>query len=107
MTEKIISIVESLEKERAIFWSIIIAFILCAGFYIYFINATVHNTITRQNLESEASTLALEIGKSEFAYIAKRNTVTMDLAYDMGFKDVSVKKYVTRGSSDRFAFLDR
>ncbi len=107
MTEKIISKVARIETEKAIFWGMAFGLILCAGFYMYFINATVHNTVTRQNLEAESGALALEIGKSEFVYIAKRNTVTIDLAYAMGFKDVSVKKYVTRGSSDRFAFLDR
>lgn len=107
MTENIITKVASLEKEKAIFWAMLAGIVLCASFYMYFINATVHNTVTRQNLEVESGVLALEIGKSEFAYIAKRNTITVDLAYNMGFKDVSVKKYVTRGSSDKFAFLDR
>ncbi|MES3004617.1 MAG: hypothetical protein V4690_00725 [Patescibacteria group bacterium] len=107
MTEKILSKVSTLDKERVLFWAMLSLLVLCAGFYMYFINSTVYNTVARQNFETEASALALEIGKDEFSYIAKRNTITVDLAYTLGFKDVAVKKYVTRGSSDKFAFLDR
>jgi len=107
MTEKVLSKVLNLDKEKVLFWSMLSMLVLCTGFYMYFINATVHNTVARQNLETEAGSLALEIGKNEFSYIAKRNTVTIDLARTLGFKDVSVKKYVIRGSSDKFAFLNR
>jgi len=103
MTEKILR----LDKEQVIFWGLVSVLFLCAGFYMYCINATVHNVVTRQNLEAEAAELALELGSEEFSYITKRNSITLDLAHTLGFKDVSEKQYVIRGEGTRFAFLQR
>jgi hypothetical protein len=107
MTEKILSKVQNIEKEKAIFWTLVSILLLCSGFYMYFINATVHNVVTRQNIEAETSNLSLQIGSEEFKYISKRNSVTLALANSLGFKEVSVKKYITRGPSSKFAFLSR
>lgn len=73
----------------------------------YFIDATIHNVVARQNLENEATSLTLSIGSEEFQYISKRNAVTLELAYGKGFKDIAVKEYVSKKSGDSVAFLSR
>lgn len=97
MVEKVLQ----LNREKMIFWSLIAVFFLCCGFYMYFINATVHNVVMRQNLEAEASKLTLEIGKQEFQYISKRNAVTLALAHSMGFKDVTPTTFVKKSSASQ------
>ena len=99
MVEKILE----LNKEKTIFWSLLGALLLSLGFYMYCINATVHNVVVRQNLESEASSLTLEIGNKEFKYITKRNAVTLELAHSLGFKDVETKKFISRSSATKVA----
>ena len=101
MVEKVLQ----LNREKSIFWSLLGILLLCAGLYMYFINVTVHNVVFRQNLENEASTLTLAIGREEFKYITKRNAVTVDLAYSLGFKDVSTKIYISKKSGPSVAFL--
>lgn len=105
MVEKVLQINN---KEKTIFWSLIAVLVLCCGFYMYCVNATVHNTITRQNLEAEASALTLEIGRQEFQYISKRNAVTLALAHSLGFKDTTPTSFVSKKSNgSEVSFLSR
>ena len=103
MVEKVLE----LNREKTIFWGIIGALVITAGFYIYFINATIHNTIARENLEAEASTLALKIGNKEFEYITKRNSITIALARSMGYKEGKVAAYIKGNEVNSVAFLSR
>ena len=50
MVEKVLQ----LNREKTLFWTLVGILFLCAGLYIYFINATVHNVVARQNLENES-----------------------------------------------------
>lgn len=103
MTEKVLQ----LNNERTIFWTIVGGLLLSVGFYIFFINATVHNVVARQNLENEASTLTLKIGNQEFQYITMRNNITLATAHAMGFKDVSVKTFISKDNSRQVSYLSR
>ncbi|KND47866.1 MAG: hypothetical protein AB201_03060 [Parcubacteria bacterium C7867-006] len=103
MKEKILQ----LNNEKTIFWAVLGALFLCIGFYMYFINATVHNVVARQNLESEASNLTLKIGNQEFQYITSRNNVTMQLALSMGFKEVTAKTFISKNSNKQVSFATR
>lgn len=94
-------------KERTIFWGLLGILVLSVGFYMYFINATVHNVVARQNLESESGTLTLAIGNQEFEYIKARNNITIQVAYAKGFKDVSQKTYISRNEVTQVSYLPR
>ncbi len=102
MTEALIQ-----NKEKTIFWILFAVFFLCAGFYMYLINSTIHNVVARENLENQASSLTLAIGSKEFTYISLRNNITLPLAYSMGFKDVSEKTFVSRDSGNYLSYLSR
>jgi hypothetical protein len=101
MVEKVLE----LHREKTIFWVLISVLVLFVGFYMYFVRTTISNVVARQNLESEASSLSLEIGSKEFEYITKRNAVTLATAYSLGFKDSQNKIFVSRNSNARVAYL--
>lgn len=103
MVEKILE----LNNEKNIFWALSAILFLFIGFYIYFINATVHNVVLRQDLESEASQLTLMIGNQEFEYITKRNNITLALAHSMGFKDSNEKVFVSKKSGSQVSLLTK
>jgi hypothetical protein len=103
MVEKVLQI----NREKTIFWSLLTILFISIFFYMYFINTTIHNVVLRQNLEAEASKLSLSIGNEEFQYITKRNEVTLQLAYSLGFKEVSDKTFVYRNPSRDVAYLSR
>ncbi len=67
--------------------------------YVYSINQTVRNVVSRQNMEVELMRLTSEIGEKEFVYIAKKNQITLEKAFAMGFKSVDAKVFVSRQSS--------
>lgn len=90
MVEKVLE----LNREKTMFWTLIGALFIAMGFYMYFINTTIHNTVARQNLEAESSSLTLSIGNKEFQYISKRNNITLALAHSMGYKEVKDIAYV-------------
>jgi hypothetical protein len=94
MAEKILE----LDREKTIFWTLIGLLFICSAFYMYSINATIHNVVQRENLEGQASQLALSIGSEEFRYISMRNSVTLPLAYSLGFKDSSAKTFISKKS---------
>lgn len=102
MVEKVLEI----NREKTIFWSLLGVLLISALFYIYMINITVHNTVARQNFESESSTLTLKISTKEFEYITKRNNITLALAKSLGFKEAKVVAYV-RTKTAPVAFLGR
>jgi len=101
MKEKILE----LNTEKNIFWSLVGLLFLFSGFYMYSINATIHNVVQRQNLENNASQLALTIGSEEFKYISLRNEVTLPLAYSLGFKDAPAKTFISKKSSGYVSYL--
>ena len=78
---------------------------LCAGFYIFCINTTVRNVVSRQKLENQAEQLTLKIGNSEFQYIALKNKITLPLAHSLGFRDVLEKTFVSRENVSKVAYL--
>jgi hypothetical protein len=56
----------------------------------------VSNTVSRQSLERELGTLSARVGEMEFKYIGLKNNVSLAVAYEHGFKDVSAPIYVSR-----------
>ena len=103
MVERILE----LNREKTIFWALLGALFLSAGFYMYFINATIHNVLARQNLENEASKISLDIGNLEFQYINTRNSITLPLAYSMGFRETPVKAFISKSPKSQISYLPR
>lgn len=101
MVEKILY----LNKEKKIFWTLLSVLVFSVAFYMYLINTTVHNVVASQNLEAKVSALNLAISNKEFEYINNRNAVTINLAYSLGFRDVSAKTYITEKSTKGVSFL--
>lgn len=89
----------SYDQRVGIFWTLVSICFVSSILYIYAVSTTVSNTVSRQALEREVSTLAARIGEMEFTYIAMKNSVDLSTAYTYGFKDVSAPVYVSRTSS--------
>ncbi len=92
-------------NEKKIFWTLLSILLLSICFYMYFINTTVRNVIATQNIESKISQLNLSISNKEFKYISEKNSINMNLAYSMGFKDASSKIYITEKSTKSVSLL--
>ncbi len=101
MKERILQI----NREKTIFWGLLMTLIFAIGLYMYFINTTVRNVVASQDLETKITQLNLAISSKEFQYIKNRNAVNLTLAYSMGFRDASAKTYITEKSTKSVSFL--
>lgn len=101
MVEKVLQF----ENQKTIFWGLVATLVFLISFYVFCVRTTISNVVARQNLESEASTLSLEIGNSEFEYITKRNAINLELAYSLGFKDGQDKVFISRDMRTKVAYL--
>jgi len=86
----------SYEGRIRAFWMLVAVAVITLGIYMYGVNSAVRNTALREKLETESENLAVELSEKEFTYIALKNDISLDLAYERGFKDVSKPVFITR-----------
>lgn len=86
------------------FWIMVAVSLLSVFVYIYAINTTARNIALRQNLEREISTASANLDSLEFAYIELKNNITIELAYNQGFREVKNPLYVSRAPSASLSF---
>ncbi len=94
MKEKILE----LNKERNIFWILLFAMGISFAFYVYFVSQMTLNTIQRQNLQNKIGDVHFSLGSLEGEYISKKNSVNIEYAYGLGFKDASHITYISKKS---------
>jgi hypothetical protein len=94
----------SYDNRVRLFWTLVIIFVISLVLYVYGVNATVRNTVLRQELETQVSNLTLKISEMEFSYISLKNNVNIDIAYARGYQDVAKPTYITRGSSRSLSY---
>ena len=84
-------------KRRA-FWTFISVLILLLGLYGYFVSKSIINIIIREEIEQDLARAGANISNLEYDYILKKDTINLELAYELGFEDAGSKKFVTRKS---------
>jgi uncharacterized membrane protein YjgN (DUF898 family) len=99
--------ITQINKEKAIFWMLISILILSVGFYMYCIKATVKNVVLREELENQSIKIALNISNKEFQYISMRNSITLDFAHNLGFKNVANKTFITRNTNNVVSYAPK
>jgi hypothetical protein len=89
----------SYDARVKIFWMLVAVATVSIVLYIYAINATIRNTVARQNLQLAAADLSSEESSLEYAYINKKNEISIDVAYANGYKDISSPIYISRAKA--------
>ena len=90
--------ITAIALQKKIFWAIF-GLILCLfALYGYFVSKSITNVLLREEIEENMLVVNGEISRLEFAYLVQKNTVTLQFAYDMGFKDITSKEFVARKS---------
>jgi len=85
------------EKARNIALLGAIATILTmVGAYAYFVNQAVLNVVERENLDTKIAEITSKISTMESEYIKKIDEINKDLAYNMGYREPKVTKFVSR-----------
>lgn len=81
------SIPVSFEKKAFYILVGVIALFLVA--YVYLVNQTVWNIVSRKNITKEISNVAGEVASLESSYMALSGSITLDHAYTLGFQDIN------------------
>jgi hypothetical protein len=89
----------SFDTRVRTFWTLAFLAVASLAIYVYGINATVRNTVARQNLEAEAANISTHLGEMEFAYIGLKNKVSLDVAYERGYQNVTSPTFISRVGS--------
>ncbi len=87
---------QNIHTNRIAFIALIGVSVFSIVYYVYAVHMTVRNVALRQEKESTLSQLKGTIGELEFAYIARKNTVDMHLATELGFMPVEKQTFVSR-----------
>lgn len=93
----------TLPQYKHLFFALSAISMLCLVLYVIAINQTVRNVVARQKMQAELSQLTSKIGEMEFSYITAKNSIDLNKAYALGFKDVANNAYVQRETSVAFA----
>jgi len=94
----------SYQDRVRFFWIMSAISILSLFVYIYAINVTTRNAALGQNLERQMGRAGAELDSLEFAYIKLKNNVTLELAYERGFKETKNPLYVSRRPNASLSF---
>jgi hypothetical protein len=88
-----------------VFWTLVSLIAFFVFFYAYFINATVLNTVSLQNIEEEIVDTRSEISQLEFALIEENKNFTKEYAANLGLVEVSDTVFIARNSA-KLSFND-
>ena len=89
----------SYDTRHRAFWFLAITSAILIVVYIGAVEMTVHNTVARQTLQKQSVALATVVSEMEFQDIALKNNVSLNLAYEHGFKDVTAPVYISRAAA--------
>ena len=94
----------SYDHRVRFFWILMTISVLSLFVYIYAINVTARNVALRQNLERQTAGVSANLDSLEFAYIELKNNITIELAYQRGFREIKNPLYVSRAGTASLSF---
>lgn len=93
------TIAHTLFKRERIVFSLIGLSLVFGTYYAVLISQTVLNAVKEREAQALIQELQKDIAELELAYIENENSLNMDYAYALGFKDVESRQFVTRTTS--------
>ncbi|MCF7865039.1 MAG: hypothetical protein K9M11_00845 [Candidatus Pacebacteria bacterium] len=82
--------------SETIFWSLAIGIALLSAFYMYSIQKSVRNVVTRSNIQADIVALNSKLSETEFQYMNSVGTITLETAQKLGYVSAINKTFVTR-----------
>lgn len=93
------TITHSYDYRVRVFWTFSSIIAVSLGLYVYAVLATVSHTASREALLSESQNLTARVSELEYRDIALKNTLSLDVALERGFSEVTKPLYVSRSAS--------
>lgn len=84
------------KKHPKITFMLFSAIIFCVVLYTYSAFKTTENAFKKTAVMKKISAVSSLIGESESEYLNLKNSINLETAYSMGFKDVKNPRYLSR-----------
>lgn len=84
--------------ERRLCISFLMLLFVFLGMYVYFVGKSIVNVVVREEVELHIAEINSEISELELNYIEKKDAINMLFAEENGFKSVSKKTFINRGT---------
>lgn len=85
-----------LHKEKILVWLLSISIVVSFVLYMFLVNGAVLNVVAREEIGNNVATLNAHVSELEFEYIALKNSISIQYAYDRGFEDVEEVTFAKR-----------
>ncbi len=81
--------------QKTLFFILATALICMVASYLYFLNVTIVNVVAIEDGEKAIAMLNSRIGELESRYITQKASVSLELAYSLGFTDSGSASYLS------------
>ncbi|MEK7170173.1 MAG: hypothetical protein AAB767_02710 [Patescibacteria group bacterium] len=83
------------EHGKGVFWTLACLVLLVTSFYVYLLNTTSENGVRWGKVEKEIASFGADISELESRYLSLKQSVTLKVAYDKGFRDVQTVRFIS------------
>lgn len=99
MTKAITITYTVLHRYRERLFAILLAAILITlASYVFLIHKAVVNIVARETTVEKISAKSSKVAELEGKYFTIKNSITLEVAHQKGFKDVSISNYISKKS---------
>lgn len=107
MTKTIITTYSILHRYREKLFIILVASILVAlGSYFFLLQKAIVNIVEREKMAEEVSEKSRQVATLEADLFTMKNSITLDMARNKGFRDKSISAYISKKSVTAMASSD-
>ncbi len=80
---------------KSVFWSLACLVLFVTSFYIYLVNTTALNGVRWGSARREMASIEASVSELESQFLSLKRTITIALAYERGFEDIKVVKFIS------------
>jgi hypothetical protein len=88
--------IHGIERQLAIGFMVLLVTLF--SFYVYFVGKSIVNVVVREEVELQIAEVNSGLSQLEYDYITKKDTINMTFAMERGFKSISKKSFINRGT---------
>lgn len=89
------------DLEKKAFWTLIALMLASIGAYVYFITASITNTVMRKNAAIEMNTLNTQVGMLEAQYMQRKTALNEAYATKLGYTAIADQSFVVKPETSR------
>ena len=84
--------------ERRLSIGFMVLLVVLLSLYIFFVGRSIVSVVVREEIEFQIAGVNSDLSNLESDYLAKKDTINMAFAQERGFKSISKKIFINRGT---------